>query len=179
MNGYERRRTNTKTFSVKVIELLNSSHDRQGFDCGNENLNQFLRQTARQHIQKGISRTFVLVDREQPQVIVGFFTLSLCEVRAEKLPPRWSKKYPPKVPGVKLARLAVAKARQRQGIGQILMVEAMQRAVTIANNAGVIGLFVDAKDKAAAGYYERYGFVRLEDSCLEMFLPLSTIEQIL
>ena len=179
MNDYEKRRTNTKLFSVKVIELLNSSHDRQGFDCGNEHLNQFLRQIARQHIQKGISRTFVLVDREQPQVIIGFFTLSLCEVRAEKLPPRWSKKYPPKVPGVKLARLAVASNWQRQGIGQILMVEAMQRAVTIAENAGVIGLFVDAKSEAAASYYERYGFVSLADSRLEMFLPLSTIQQIL
>ena len=173
MSSYEKRPTDIKLFSVKVIELLNSSHDRQGFDCGNERLNQFLGQIARQHIQKGISRTFVLIDSEQPQEIIGFFTLSLCEIRAEKLPLKWSKKYPSKVPEVKLARLAVAQAWQRQRIGQILMVEAMQRSVTIAENAGVIGLFVDAKDEAAANYYRRYGFVSFADVSLFCHFPES------
>lgn len=100
---------------MKVIELLERFHDRDAFDCSNEALNQFLRQTARQHTQKGISRTFVLVDTEQPKTILGFFTLSLCEVRAEKLPPKLAKKYPSNVPGVRLARLAIAKEWQRQG----------------------------------------------------------------
>lgn len=155
------------------------SHDRSSFDCGNQALNQFLKQTARQHIQKGISRTFVLVDAEQPSTVLGFFTLSLCEVRAEKLPPQLAKKYPNRVPGVKLARLAVSKVWQRQGIGEILMVEAMQRAIVILENAGIIGLFVDAKDEVAKAYYDRYGFVSLEDTPLKMFLPLQTIMQIL
>lgn len=162
---------------MKVIELLDKRHNRDGFDCGNEALNQFLKQTARQHIQKGISRTFVLVDTEESETIIGFFTLTLCEVRFLKLPPKFGKKYPSKVPGVKLARLAVDKVYQRQGIGEIIMIEAMQRAAIVAENAGGIGLFVDAKDEAAKTYYSRYGFVSLEDAFLEMFLPLSTIVQ--
>lgn len=159
------------------VELLDKHHKRNSFDCGNEALNQFLKQIARQHIQKGISRTFVLVDTEQPEIIISFFTLTLCEVRVEKLPPKFAKKYPSKVPGVKLARLAVSKAYQRQGIGEIMMIEAMKRALIVAQNAGGIGLFVDAKDEAAKTYYSRYGFVSLEDAFLEMFLPLSTIVQ--
>lgn len=114
---------------MKVIELLDKSHNRKQFDCGLEVLNQFLRQTARQHIQKGISRTFVLIDSDRPQEIIGFFTLTLCEIRLENLPPQLAKKYPSRVPGVKLARLAVAKDWQRQGIGEVLMIEAMQRAL--------------------------------------------------
>lgn len=145
---------------MKQIELLDKSHNRSSFDCGNDLLNRFLQQTARQHIQKGISRTFVLIDsaprsgslRDRPQEIVGFFTLTLCEVLLEKLPPSLVKKYPSKVPGVKLARLAVDKTWQRQGIGEILLVEAMQRALVVAKNAGGIGLFVDAKDEAAKTY---------------------------
>jgi ribosomal protein S18 acetylase RimI-like enzyme len=160
---------------VKIIELLNKSHDREQFDCGTEDLNQFLRATARQHIQKGISRTFVLSDRDYPQNIIGFFTLTLCEVRCEKLPPEIAKKYPSQVPGVKLARLAVDRQWQRQGIGEILMVEAMQRALLVADTAGGIGLFVDAKDESAQSYYARYGFITLEDNPLEMFLPLSVL----
>lgn len=164
---------------MKRIELLAPSHDRGAFDCSNDALNQFFRQTARQQIQKGISRTFVLTDSEQPETILGFFTLSLCEVRAERLPPKLAKKYPSTVPGVRLARLAVAKTWQRQGIGEILMVEAMQRTLFIADNAGIIGLFVDAKDEAAKAYYQRFGFVSLEEAPLELFLPLPTISQLL
>ncbi|MBK1988933.1 GNAT family N-acetyltransferase [Sphaerospermopsis aphanizomenoides BCCUSP55] len=163
---------------MKIIELLNKSHNRETFNCGNELLNQFLTRTARQHIQKGISRTFVLVDTEQPETIIGFFTLSICEVKAEKLPPQLAKKYPTTVPGVKLARLAVTQDWQSQGIGEILMIEAMKRALVIAENAGVIGLFVDAKDEKAQIYYQRYDFFSLVDVPLEMFLPLETIKKL-
>jgi ribosomal protein S18 acetylase RimI-like enzyme len=160
---------------VKIIELLNKSHDREQFDCGVAALNQFLRSTARQHIQKGISRTFILVDRDLPQKIIGFFTLTICEIRSEKLPDEIAKNYPDRVPGIKLARLAVDRQWQRQGIGEILMVEAMQRSLLVADTAGGIGLFVDAKDESAQSYYARYGFITLEDNPLEMFLPLSLL----
>jgi ribosomal protein S18 acetylase RimI-like enzyme len=167
---------------VKIIEPLHKFHNREQFDCGVEVLNQFLKATARQHVQKGISRTFVLSDRlaalpEQQdclQDIIGFFTLTICEISTEKLPSTLAK-YPSQVPGVKLARLAVDKQWQRQGIGEILMVEAMQRALLVADTAGGIGLFVDAKDESAQSYYARYGFIGLEDNPLEMFLPLSLL----
>ena len=158
-----------------MIEPLNKSHNREQFDCGAPLLNRFLRATARQHIQKGISRTFVLSDDGNPQLIIGFFTLTLCEVKSEKLPSEIAKKYPDRVPGVKLARLAVDGQWQRQGIGEILMIEAMQRALLVADTAGGIGLFVDAKDETAQSYYARYGFITLEDNLLEMFLPLSLL----
>ena len=166
---------------MKIIELLDKTHNRASFDCGNEYLNRYLQQTARQHNQKGISRTFVLTDTasEKPKIIIGFFSLSLCEVRSEKLSPSLAKKYPLTVPGVKLARLAVDINWQAKGIGKILMIEAMNRAVIIADNAGVVGLFVDAKDERAKSYYTRYGFISLEDNPLEMFLPLATIRKII
>ena len=164
---------------MKKIELLNKSHEREGFNCGSVALNQFLQRTARQHIQKGLSRTFVLVESKQPSVIIGFFTLSLCEVRVDCLPPRWAKKYPSVVPGVKLARLAVSLKWQKQGIGGILLVEGMRRASVIAENAGVIGLFVDAKDQKAKAYYERYGFEGTQEHPLLLFLPLSGLKEYL
>ena len=59
------------------------------------------------------------------------------------------------------------------------MIEAMKRALVIADNAGVIGLFVDAKDEAAKEYYQRYDFVSLRDNPLSLFLPLATIREIM
>ena len=113
------------------VELLDATHDRSGFACGVEPLNRSLQQIARQHLAKGISKTFVLVDEDAaaPKPVLGFFTISLCQV---------------------LGRLAVAQAQQGAGYGKALLVEALHRIARVAELAGGIGLFVDAKDEAAA-----------------------------
>ena len=120
------------------IELLAKTHDRDGFDCGSEPLNLFLKQTARQHAERGISRTFVLVDEAvpAPKPIVGFFSLNICQIKSESLTPQEAKKLPREVAGVRLGRLAVAKANQRQGIGKALLVAAMGKFIEIFNTAG-------------------------------------------
>ena len=163
------------------IELLAKTHDRDGFDCGSEPLNLFLKQTARQHAERGISRTFVLVDEAAtpPKPIVGFFSLNICQIKAESLTPQEAKKLPRDVAGVRLGRLAVAKTCQRQGIGKTLLVAAMGKFIEIFNSAGGIGLFVDAKDQDAKRYYEQFGFVSLPSNELELFLPVRTIHEAL
>jgi hypothetical protein len=64
---------------VHKIELLAKTHDRDAFDCGNELLNLFLKQAARQHADRGISRLFVLADEDAagPVPIIGFFSLNI------------------------------------------------------------------------------------------------------
>jgi GNAT superfamily N-acetyltransferase len=163
---------------VRKIEVLAKSHDRVGFDCGSEPLNAFLRQTARQHAERGISRTFALVDDDasEPKPILGFFSLNLCQLKAETLPPEEAKRFPRAVSGVRLGRLAVAKEYQRQGIGKFLLVGAMGKFLEIFDKAGGIGLFGDAKDLDAKRYYEQFGFVPLPANELELFLPVESIQ---
>jgi ribosomal protein S18 acetylase RimI-like enzyme len=166
---------------VHKIELLAKTHDRDRFDCGNEPLNLFLKQTARQHAERGISRTFVLVaeDAATPKPILGYFSLNLCQLKSEKLTPVEAKKLPRDVTGVRLGRLAVAQASQRQGIGKTLLIAAMGKFIDIFNTAGGIGLFVDAKDQDAQRYYEQFGFVPMPSNELELFLPVKTIQEAL
>ena len=102
------------------IEPLDKQHDRGKFDCGAEELNHYLKNTARQHLTKGISRTFVLADASAPDIIIGFFTLASCEIRVEKLTIKYAKKYPPHSPAAKLARLAVSKYNPTELRGQFL-----------------------------------------------------------
>lgn len=159
-----------------VIVPLSRDHDRSGFDCGAPALNSFLKAMARQHSEKGISRTFVLVEHNFPAVILGYFTLTLCEVRTAHLPAIYAKKYPQHgLPAVRLARLAVSGKYQRKGYGGLLLAEAIHRTVLIAEQAGLIGLFVDAKDERAHKFYQRYGFVSLPGHVLQLFLPLETL----
>jgi ribosomal protein S18 acetylase RimI-like enzyme len=166
---------------VRKIELLDKSHDRDGFDCGSEPLNLFLKQTARQHAERGISRTFVLVDERAtaPKPIAGFFALNICQIKSESLSQAEAKKLPRDVSGIRLGRLAVSKEHQRQGVGKMLLVAAMRKFMEIFNTAGGIGLFVDAKDQDAKRYYEQFGFVPMPSNELELFLPVKTIHEAL
>jgi len=153
------------------FEELNRLHNRAQFDCGEEELNIFLKSLARQNLKKGLSRTFVLTAQRVPEEILGFFILSLFEIKAEKLPAKFAKKYRGKIPAVKIARLAVAKGLQNQGIGRHLMINAIFRTIKISQNAGITGLFVDSKNQGVKRYYQKFGFIPLPDTPLSLFLP--------
>jgi GNAT superfamily N-acetyltransferase len=153
---------------VPEIVSLSRNHDRSGFDCGIPELNLFLKATALQHSEKGISRTFVLTEQESPATILGYFTLTLCEVRMDHRHP---------LPAARLARLAVSKKYRGKGFGSLLLTEAIHRTVLIADQAGLIGLFVDAKNEQAHLFYEHFGFVSLPDHALQLFLPIETLNK--
>ena len=158
------------------IEKLTTSHDRNSFDCGDYGLNQYLQRTARQHAEKGVSQTRVLIDTSAPTEILGFYTLSLCAIEIDTLPGTYQKGLPDSGnSGVLLGRLAVSAVRHRQGLGKLMMVDAMRATVTVADKAGITGVFVDAKDETAAVYYEQYGFIALPSNALRAFLPLPTL----
>lgn len=155
---------------LRVLPLT-GSHDRRGFDCGQAELNDWLRQVARQHQDKGLSKTFVAVREEEPKRICGYCALTLAELENRHLPAAWCKKLPRRIPGVRLGRLAVGRSYQGKGLGELLLVDALNRAVLIYKEAGGIGLFVDALDEQAAGYYQRFGFLASPDNPRVLFLP--------
>jgi GNAT superfamily N-acetyltransferase len=166
---------------VLDLELLSRVHNREAFDCGSPPLNAFLRQTARQHLERGLSRTFVLIDREESEgkTILGYFSLTMCQIESEELPASMLKAYPREVCGVKLARLAAAKERHGKGLGTRLLMGAMQKSLEVFELAGGIGLFVDAKDERARSFYEKFGFATLSKNDLKLFLPVGTIRSLL
>ena len=150
---------------------LTGSHDRQGFECGRQELNDWLLQVARQHQDKGLSKTFVAVREDVPERICGYYALTLAELEKRHLPDAWRKKLPRRIPGVRLGRLAVDKQYQGKGLGELLLVDALTRAQRIYTEAGGIGLFIDAIDERAADYYRRFGFAAAPDNPLLLFLP--------
>ena len=152
------------------VRLLAGDHDRQEFDCGRRELNDWLRQVARQHQDKGLSKTFVAVREEAPTRICGYYALTLAELENRHLPEAWRKKLPRRIPGVRLGRLAVDRQHQGKGLGELLLVDALTRAQRIYTEAGGIGLFVDALDGQAAGYYLNFGFDASPDNPLLLFL---------
>mgnify|MGYP000126198807 FL=1 len=157
------------------ITPLTGSHDRQGFDCGRDELNTWLRQVARQHQDKGLSKTFVATLEAEPACICGYYALTLAELEGRNLPATWQKKLPRRIPGVRLGRLAVDARHHGKGLGELLLMDALHRAQRIQVEAGGVGLFVDAIDAQAAGYYQRFGFQCAPDNPLLLFLPTQVL----
>ncbi|MBF0287016.1 MAG: GNAT family N-acetyltransferase [SAR324 cluster bacterium] len=157
------------------VERLSNHHNKKNFDCGVIELNHYLQTMASQHAKKGVSRTFVLVEESNSNCILGFVTLTACEIESEMLPAPYSKKYPSKIPGAKIGRLAISEKFQRQGFGEQLMVFAMHQAIIVHETLGLAGMLVDAKDKHALKYYEKYGFLSLLELPLTLFLPIKSI----
>lgn len=161
-----------------IIRSLDTSHNRACFDCGTAELNDFLRKTARQHREKGLSNTFVLLNEQTPQMVLGFFTLSFLEIDVSILPSGYARRLPKvsRLPAAKLARMAVDKQYQGKGYGAILLADAVKRiTATIKESGGIVGFFVDAKNEQVKQYYLRFGFIPLQDSPLSLFLPLKSL----
>jgi len=161
---------------VFEIQLLSNKHNREEFDCGVQELNTYLRTTVCQHIEKGISKTFVAVEEEVQRNIIGFFTLTVGEINREILGKSLAKKLPGgNLPAIKLARLAISHAFQGGGIGEALLFESMRRAYLTQKQVGAIALFVDAKDSGAATFYAKYGFIATEQDPLHLYIQFQTI----
>ena len=152
---------------------------RTSFDCGTPALNQYLAQNASQHEARNITRIFC---GEQDGALSGYYALTNATVDVSALTPDVIKKYKLPthlLPVVRLARLAVDVRFQGQGLGQVLLIDAMSRVIRVAQLSGCIGLIVDAKDDKAAGFYEGFGFRRAPENGLLLFMPLPEIQELL
>ena len=157
---------------MQILPLA-GNHNRQSFDCGRVELNNWLRQVARQHQDKGLSKTFVAVNGEEPTVICGFYALTLAEIDRHFLPETYQKRLPQRIPGVRLGRLAVDVRYQKKGLGELLLVDAISRARRIHQDAGVVGLFIDAIDEQASAFYRHYGFLAIHDHPRLLIYPIA------
>ena len=150
------------------VELLGSDHNLDEFDCGkHESLTRWLKRFARMNQASGDSRTYV-VHREL--VVVGYYSLAPGSISRKEAIPRASKSAPEPIPIVLLARLAVDKREQGQGIGPALLKDALKRAYAGAEIIGGRAVLVHAMDTDAAAFYRKYGF----ESCpgLELHLMM-------
>jgi predicted GNAT family N-acyltransferase len=151
---------------------LNDRHDRQGFDCGDPDLNRWFSQVARQHKAKGVSSTFVLVAAQAHTEVLGFYALNPAEVVNTDLPANIRKRLPLRVPVFRLGRLAIDKHHQGKHFGEFMLFDAIDRVTRIAAHVGGVGLVVNAKS-GAVNFYGRYGFEQMQDHENHLFLPIA------
>lgn len=158
-----------------ICSLGRSVHDRRAFDCGKPPLNDFLRTKAARHEAQHVSRTFVLTDSTEPKRILGYYTLSNCQIARQDLSADEARALPRHpVPAVMLARLAVDQEQQGKRYGLWLLMDAIKRCALIGQQSGVYALVVDAKDDEAKHFYPRYGFIAIVSRPMVLYLPVAT-----
>lgn len=161
------------------IEALTALHDRRNFSCGEPALDDYLRRFARQHAAASLSRTYVAADGERGERIAGYYSLAMSAIRKEHLPSQHHKRFPNyPVPMARLARLAVDRSRQGQGLGQLLLMDALHRCHRLAAEIGSAGIVVDAKHAGAERFYQRFNFETFPDSPLTLWLPAEAIARL-
>ncbi len=156
-------------------EPIGTRHDREAFDCGEEALNEFLRRYARQSHERGGAKTFLAID-DAAKTILSFYSLSPASAGYARTPEiirRGLARHD--VPGFRLARLAVDRRVQGQGLGGQLLLAAGRRCLLASAQVGGVALVIDARNERVARWYAGFGAVPLLDAPRSLLLPLATL----
>lgn len=158
-----------------VIEPLGRTHDRTAFSCGTCALDTYLKRQAGQDVRRRIARVFVCT-AENDDAVLGFYTLSALSIDLRSLPESSRRKLPRHpIPCALIGRLAVDTSVHGQGVGRMLLADAIKRTVNASATLAIHAMIVDAKDNVAKRFYMNFGFIPLQDDRLRLFLPLGAI----
>lgn len=162
------------------VEPLRRQHDRANFHCGSEPLDRYLEQQARQDADKRVAAPFVAVVPPDTRVL-GYYTLSASVLNLADVPDELARKLPryPQLPVTLLGRLAVDRSTKGLGLGEHLLMDALQRSLAHADQIAAMAVVVDAKDENAASFYRHYGFIPLQARPSRLFVPMRSIAQLL
>jgi ribosomal protein S18 acetylase RimI-like enzyme len=148
-------------------------HSREGFSCGIESLDIYLKSRARQDRDKYAAAVFVMASGLG---VIGYYTLSSYAIRPGELPDKIVHKLPryPSLPATLIGRLAVDTRYQGQGIGEELLVDALKRSLDNTAKIGSVAVVVEAENEKALQWYCRYGFIQFPEHTAKLFLPMQT-----
>lgn len=158
------------------FELLGAAHDRAAFSCGVPALDHYLRKQAGQDVRRRVAAAFVATP--DGKTIAGYYTLSQHSVDLGAMPEEFAAKLPkyPLVPATLIGRLAVSVSFRGQGVGELLLMDALHRCLGGSRHVASAAVIVDAKDENVAAFYAKYGFLELPKVARRLFLPMATVE---
>ena len=130
------------------VERFDKRHDREGFSCGVEPLDKYLKEQAGQDARRRVAAPFVLFE-SNGAVVVGYYTLSALGIDVGTWPEDVARRLPryPVVPVALLGRFAVDTRLQGRGMGEYLLLDALRRALEASREVASIAVVVDAKGK--------------------------------
>lgn len=160
------------------IETLGGQPGREEFDCGDDELNLWLRQYARQSDRRGVTLTRVALHPGDDR-IVGYYATKAYQLEGATLREALGDaagKYP--IPCVLLARLARCLSVRGEGVGELLLAHALRACTRVSTETGVQFVVVHAIDERASKFYEGYGFVPFAEHPDHLLVPMKTVRTV-
>lgn len=179
-------------YSKQFVELTKADHDRNAFDCGEQALNQFIKQQALRHMKANISRTMILPSNgndngdngedeanNSKKLICAFYTLAPSAISRKQLPNELAKKLPQyPIPVFLLAQLAVDKQYHGTGLGKITLIKALEHLYRINAHMRAYAVVVDCLSANAENFYRYFGFKKLvqQEGKVSLYLPMKQLD---
>ena len=157
------------------LEALRRDHPRRKFRSGQEQVDDWLATKALQHQDKHLSVTKVLLDGEK--AIAGYFTLATGQVDFSDLPPVTVRRLPRRqLPVAILAWLGVSVESQGQGLGRLLLAQALRDCFEAGRTFAFVAVIIDCVDDAAKAFYHRFDFEELPGHPYRLFLSSKRLD---
>ena len=151
------------------LESLRREHPRRGFRCGEESVDGWIRSKALQNQRKHLSVTRVLVEPEG--AVAGFYTLAMGQVDFGDLPAEVIRKLPRRaLPVSVLAWLGVDRNHQGQGLGQLLLAQALRDCHEAGQTFAFVAVILDCLGDGAKRFYQRWDFEELPGSPYRLYV---------
>lgn len=141
--------------TISAPEKLKPSHDLSQFECGEPELDDWLRRRALRNEEGGASRSYVVCVGRQ---VVGYYALAAGAAAHANAPGRVRRNMSNPVPVMVIGRLAIDLKFQGRGIGSALLRDAVLRTAQAAGIAGIRAILVHAILERAKRFYEKSGF---------------------
>jgi GNAT superfamily N-acetyltransferase len=163
---------------VTAPEHVQAHHDSTAFDCGDPELNAWLRLQAMRNEASSASRTYVYVICAEGRV-VGYYALATGGVVRAAATGKVRRQMPDPIPVMVIGRLAVDARHQGRGLGHGLLRDALLRTLHVAEHAGIRAVVLHAMTKDAKTFYQRAGFQESPLDAMTMMITIADMEKAL
>ena len=161
---------------VTAPEHLEAHHDASTFDCGQPELNDWLRLQALHNEASGASRTYVICVEGR---VVGYYALATGAVARAAATGKARRQMPDPIPVMIIGRLAVDTGHQGLGLGYGLLRDALLRILQVAKQAGVRAVLLHVMTADAKRFYQRAGFQESPLDPMTMMITIGDVEKAL
>ena len=157
------------------LEALRREHPRRRFRCGQKRVDEWLATKALQHQEKHLSVTKLLLD--EAEAIAGYYTLATGQVDFRDLPAEAARRLPHRaLPVALLAWLGVHSSHQRQGLGRLLLAQALRDCWEAGKTFAFVAVILDCINDDAKAFYRRWDFEELPGYPYRLFLSAKRLD---
>jgi GNAT superfamily N-acetyltransferase len=150
--------TKIKDQPAFTIQLFDPAiHDRADFSCGVAQIDNFLKLTAKKGSKADVVRIWVIIDERKH--IIGFYGINMHSIDIKDMPTTYAKKALRQgmLPAAFITMIGVDKRQQNNGIGSVLVADAVNRIARVSNEIGTCVIILDVFDDGILRLKSRLG----------------------